>query len=95
MAHFALPLKIVASRSAAAASNESGLGAAILEPAVVVETAFFADEEPRIGVVRQAPVGERLAWKSSMPVIEHYKPVLNFQLSTAEQNDLVQFLKSL
>ena len=28
-------------------------------------------------------------------VIEHYKPVLNFQLSAAEQNDLIQFLKSL
>lgn len=28
-------------------------------------------------------------------VIDHYKPVLNFQLTDAEQNDLIQFLKSL
>ena len=28
-------------------------------------------------------------------VVEHYKPVLGFQLTSAEQNDLIQFLKSL
>jgi hypothetical protein len=34
-------------------------------------------------------------FKDYAAVIDHYKPVLNFQLTTAEQNDLIQFLKSL
>jgi hypothetical protein len=34
-------------------------------------------------------------FKDYAAVIDHYKAVQNFQLTTAEQNDLIQFLKSL
>ena len=42
--------------------------AEISEAAVVIKTPFIRANNPRNGVVRYFPSGDRLAWKSSMPI---------------------------